>query len=81
MPPNSSENAYGYPTYPATAGPQDGFAWLRIVLEKLWLIVLAGIAGFFAAYGYLAHQAPLYQATGTLQVEPPRQDSGWHASG
>jgi capsular exopolysaccharide synthesis family protein len=51
----------------------DSSEWLRIVLEKLWLIVLMGVVGFFAAYGYLAHLTPLYVATGSLAVEPPRQ--------
>ena len=46
-----------------------------VILEKLWLIVLVAIAGFFATYGYLARQAPVYQAVGTLQVVPPVQVS------
>ena len=65
--------------YPATSIPEEGTAWLRIILEKLWLIVLVGLAGFFSAYGYLAHLAPLYQATGTLQVQPPRTEPGLRA--
>jgi capsular exopolysaccharide synthesis family protein len=44
-----------------------------ILLEKLWLIALIAVAGFFATYGYLARQAPVYLATGSLQVIPPMQ--------
>jgi succinoglycan biosynthesis transport protein ExoP len=61
---------YGYPG--AEPGAED--SWVRIILEKLWLVVLVGIAGFFAAYGYLAHETPIYLATGSLLVEPPREE-------
>ena len=44
-----------------------------VLLEKLWLIALMAVAGFFATYGYLARQAPVYRATGSLQVVPPMQ--------
>jgi succinoglycan biosynthesis transport protein ExoP len=48
---------------------------LCVLLEKLWLIVLMAVAGFFVSYGYLARQAPVYQAVGSLQVVPPVQVS------
>ena len=44
-----------------------------VLLEKLWLISLLAVAGFFATYGYLAREAPIYLATGSLQVVPPMQ--------
>jgi succinoglycan biosynthesis transport protein ExoP len=44
-----------------------------ILLEKLWLIALLGVVGFFMTYGFLARQAPVYRATGSLQVTPPMQ--------
>jgi succinoglycan biosynthesis transport protein ExoP len=44
-----------------------------VLLEKLWLIALLAVAGFFATYGYLAREAPIYRATGSLQVTPPAQ--------
>ena len=66
---------YGSAPYGVAPAAGDSSAWLRVMLERLWLIVLVGVAGFFAAYGYLAHLPPIYQATGTLQVEPPRQES------
>ena len=71
--------ASAYPAGAVATSPEDGTAWLRITLEKLWLIVLMAIAGFFAGYGYLAHLAPLYQASGTLQIEPPRAEPGLQA--
>jgi succinoglycan biosynthesis transport protein ExoP len=44
-----------------------------VLLEKLWLIVLLAVGGFFATYGYLARQAPEYMAVGSLQIVPPVQ--------
>src|SRR5579871_5134610 len=44
-----------------------------LLLEKLWLIVLFGVVGFFVTFGYLARQTPVYRATGSLQVVPPLQ--------
>jgi capsular exopolysaccharide synthesis family protein len=59
----------------ATAETWDASETIRVVLEKLWLIVLFAVAGFFVTYGYLAHEAPVYRATGSLQVEPPPEAS------
>jgi capsular exopolysaccharide synthesis family protein len=56
----------------------DASEFIRIVLEKLWLIVLLAVAGFFVTYGYLARQAPIYKAIGSLQVEPPAEASSTH---
>jgi capsular exopolysaccharide synthesis family protein len=61
---------------PAPTGDEpDASDIICVLLEKLWLIVLLAVAGFFATYGYLARQAPEYQAIGSLQVVPPVQAS------
>ena len=70
----ASEAAPGY-GYQAQPHSTEALGSVRVVLEKLWLIVLVGISGFFITYGYLAHQQPVYLATGSLQVEPPHQES------
>jgi succinoglycan biosynthesis transport protein ExoP len=72
---NAPAETPGYGAYGAAPAAGDSSAWLRVMLEKLWLIVLVAVAGFFAAYGYLAHLPPIYQATGTLQIEPPREET------
>jgi succinoglycan biosynthesis transport protein ExoP len=76
-PPDSTPTPVSYGPPPAEAADASG--WIRIVLEKLWLVVLLGVAGFFVTYGWLARQTPVYTATGSLQIEPPAADPQNHA--
>lgn len=62
------------PTVYGPASPATGWVsseYFRVVIEKMWLIVLVAVAGFFVTFGYLAHEKPVYLAAGSLQVQPP----------
>jgi len=48
----------------------DWRAIRRLFLEKSWLIVLCGIAGFFAANAYVRRIPEVYRATAVIQFDP-----------
>ncbi len=50
--------------------------YLRIVLARWWLVLLAVVFAGAAAYLYTRTQTPVYRSTGTLVLVPARPDNG-----
>ena len=69
--PNPGNRALSH--FPAEfAGPKSGFDFRRFwhsFVERIWIVALCVLAGFFLALGYLARTPKLYQGHTVLEVE------------
>jgi succinoglycan biosynthesis transport protein ExoP len=70
-PPNPSHGAFPHLSG-EFAEPKRGFDFRQFwhsLVEKVWIVVLCVLAGFFLALGYLARTPKLYQGHTVLEVE------------